>query len=187
VEAGIGMFTLRSAILSWSNFDIPSIHFNMVHSPPPLLPGASPYKIVTDKRFMSRAARGGNSRSTNGTVTLRHSSTIPYAKSTAEEQSSEQASQFFKNLLLEGLGASQGDVSDLYTGNWDPEHTNGSGATNGRGWGLGKSDGRDDHNPDITWDGNGSVQPSSLDEMNDLVSLSINFLRLVKLTSEDIQ
>lgn len=56
------------------------------------------------------------------------------------------------------------DVSNLFVGNWDPGHSNG---TNGRGWGKGH-DGRDNHGPNICWDTNGSVQPIGLEEMSEV-------------------
>lgn len=108
-------------------------------------------------------------------MTLRRSSTTPYAKSTAEDaQASEPdvspASRYLKNMLLDGVNASNGSISELYTGKWDPGHTNGG--TNGRGWG--RSEGADTTTTHIGWDGNGSVNPIVADEMSELEQTLFN-------------
>jgi len=135
---------------------------------------------------------GGPSRDrknnrTNGTVTLRRSSTTPFTKSsavdgsletTAELEESQQSISFYeqsadtrysKNQMLEvfraqqNLEATSRDVSSLFVNNWNPGHSNGA---NGRsGWG--KHDGRDTHGPHTCWDSDGSVQPISLEEMTE--------------------
>ncbi|RDL30795.1 GYF protein [Venustampulla echinocandica] len=128
-------------------------------------------------------------RSTNGTLTLRRSSTTPFAStasqgesqlstSSSEIQSSQQASnsaydlptdaRYSKNQLLdiyraqEDPGAANGEISRLFVNNWNPERSNGA---NGRsGWGK-SNDGRDTYGPEICWDINGSVRPVGLQEM----------------------
>jgi PERQ amino acid-rich with GYF domain-containing protein len=108
-------------------------------------------------------------------VTLRRSSTTPFAKSSsgsappteAPPQSSTNSERYGKNQLLdifraqESLEASNRDVAGLFAPNWNP-HSNG---TNGRGWGV--HDSRDNNGPDVCWDNNGSVHPIGLDEMTE--------------------
>jgi PERQ amino acid-rich with GYF domain-containing protein len=78
--------------------------------------------------------------------------------------------RYTKDRLLDIYKAQQNsdapsrDVSNLFVGNWDPGHLNG---TNGRGWGK-SHDGRDSHGPTVCWDANGSVQPIGLEEMSDV-------------------
>lgn len=130
-----------------------------------------------------RSARGdgssgdwGRNNRTNGTVTLRRSSTTPFAKSSSgsaplptptEVPYSTNSERYGKNQLLdifraqENLEASNRDVASLFAANWNPN----SNGTNGRGWGV--HDSRDSNGPDICWDANGSVHPIGLDEMTE--------------------
>ena len=130
-----------------------------------------------------------DSRATNGTLTLRRSSTTPFAQTSsqgemplptpgADAQSSQQTSmyeqstdtRYSKNQLLdiykgqEEVGALQRDVSHLFVNNWNPEHSNG---TNGRsGWGK-TNDGRDSYGPEICWEPHGNIRPMGLEEMSE--------------------
>jgi PERQ amino acid-rich with GYF domain-containing protein len=107
-------------------------------------------------------------------VTLRRSSTTPFAKSSgsalpteALPQSVTNAERYGKHQLLdifraqENLEASNRDVAGLFAPNWNP-HSNG---TNGRGWSV--HDSRDNNGPDVCWDNNGSVHPIGLEEMTE--------------------
>jgi PERQ amino acid-rich with GYF domain-containing protein len=132
-----------------------------------------------------------DNRTANGTLTLRRTSTNPFAASqqpsvetAATTPSSEVPqpsaianyesqldSRYSKNKLLD-LYKSQsqpestnGDVTRLYTNNWDPTQTS---TSNGRGWGK-LADTRDNsHGPDVCWDQSGQVQPIGLEEMSAL-------------------
>jgi hypothetical protein len=113
-------------------------------------------------------------------VTLRRSSTAPYAKSIAEGPSTQTfetqtAPSYGSNRVIDLFrrqDASSVDVSDLYTENWEPGHTNG---TNGRGWGK-AVDGRETNGPDMCWDTTGKVEPFSLDEKTELEkAVSLHF------------
>ncbi|KAG9234065.1 hypothetical protein BJ875DRAFT_27427 [Amylocarpus encephaloides] len=130
-----------------------------------------------------------DSRATNGTLTLRRSSTTPFAQTSSQGemllptpgpdmQSSQQTSmyeqstdtRYSKNQLLdiykgqEEVGVPQRDLSHLFINNWNPEHSNG---TNGRsGWGK-TNDGRDSYGPEICWDTHGNIRPMGLEEMSE--------------------
>ena len=89
--------------------------------------------------------------------------------------------RYTKDRLLDIYKAQQSadapsrDVANLFVGNWDPGHSNG---TNGRGWGK-SHDARDSHGPTVCWDANGSVHPIGLEEMSEVersVSSLITFV-----------
>ena len=129
-------------------------------------------------------------RPVNGTLTLRRSSTTPFAQSSQGEpplptQSAETTSvqqqsslsydrssnaRFSKSQLLDIYRAQQdsdalnGDVSTLFTNTWDPGHSNGA---NGRGWGK-SGDTRDSYGPDVCWNSSGDGQPIGLEETSEL-------------------
>ncbi|RFU29861.1 hypothetical protein B7463_g6465, partial [Scytalidium lignicola] len=133
-----------------------------------------------------------DTRTTNGTLTLRRSSTAPYGQQSSQgdsvlpaqnsdiqgssqqptntmyEQSTE--TRYSKDQLLDifrsnqGSETANGDVSRLFTSTWDPGHSNGA---NGRGWGK-TNDSRETHGPEVCWDQNGTVQPIGLEEMSAL-------------------
>jgi len=98
-------------------------------------------------------------------VTLRRSSTTPYAKSTAD---SETQHGFGANHLVEVFRkqdiSSKVDVSHLFTNSWDPGHTNGA---NGRGWGK-NTDRQDSNAPESCWSTDGKIAPRTLEEKTDL-------------------
>lgn len=140
--------------------------------------------------FLYRSRR--DARTTNGTLTLRRSSTAPYAQQPSQgdsvltthssdiQSSSQQPTttlyeqptetRYSKDQLLDIFRSQQtsdalnGDVSRLFTSTWDPGHSNGA---NGRGWGK-TNDSRETHGPEVCWDQNGSVQPIGLEEMSAL-------------------
>jgi PERQ amino acid-rich with GYF domain-containing protein len=147
--------------------------------------------IVNKKPKKSRPPR--NQTRTNGTVTLRRSSTNPLAQSAqAQAQGSappppanadaqplqlqsnpsyeqQTVTRYSKEDLLDVYraqqesGAANDDVNGLFVSGWDPGHSNGA---NGRGWGK-SNDGRDNHSPGVCWDANGSARPISLEEMSE--------------------
>jgi PERQ amino acid-rich with GYF domain-containing protein len=92
-----------------------------------------------------------------------------YESSTDPRYTKDRILDIFKTQ--QNSDAPRRDVSNLYVGNWDPGHSNG---TNGRGWGK-SHDGRDNHGPTVCWDANGSVQPIGLEEMSE-VERSVSFL-----------
>jgi len=100
-------------------------------------------------------------------VTLRRSSTTPYAKSTADSET-QQPDRFGANHLVDVFRrqdpSSKIDVSHLFTNNWDPGHTNGA---NGRGWGK-NTDRQDSNAPESCWSQDGKVAPKMLEEKTDL-------------------
>ncbi|KFY76867.1 hypothetical protein V499_03558 [Pseudogymnoascus sp. VKM F-103] len=134
-------------------------------------------------------------RSSNGTLTLRRSSTNPnavpgQAVPQVEQSTTSSASDSFftqytnnpgseapvdtrysKDAILDIYKAHQSsvssndDVARLFVNNWNPEQQNSSGA---RGWGK-SNDTRDhNHGPEICWDQSGEVQPIGLQDMSDV-------------------
>lgn len=156
--------------------------------PPP--PKTTLYDYCANPKVSRNRARREN-RPSNGTVTLRRSSTTPVAQvsshiepplptPSAETPSSyqqlnqgyDQQSEFrySRNQLLEiykqqqESGALERDISHLYEPGWDPRQSNGA---NGRSsWGK-STDGRDSYGPNIAWEPKGNVLPISLDEMTE--------------------
>lgn len=140
------------------------------------------------ENFVPYRSRREN-RPASGTLTLRRTSTTPFAQSSGENASipntaselsgvSQSVSGYepvadyrlSKEALLqiyrnqEESGAFNTDVSDLYENGWNPGQTS---ATNGRsGWGK-VNDNRDNHGPDVCWDVNGDVRPISFEDMSE--------------------
>lgn len=158
--------------------------------PVPRPPRTTLEDYLTNARPLRNRARREN-RPSNGTVTLRRSSTTPVAQApsqgepplptpSAETPASyqppnsiyEQSTEFrySKNQLLDlyraqmDSGASNGDISHLFENGWDPKQANGA---NGRSsWGK-SSDGRDTQGPNIAWEPKGNIQPIGLEEMSE--------------------
>lgn len=140
---------------------------------------------MANASFENYRARREN-RPANGTLTLRRTSTTPFAQSSQGDTPSLPTSstdipssssyeqpvdrRLSKETLLqiyrsqEEAGAFDGDVSELYANGWNPGH---SSVANGRsGWGK-ASDGRDNHGPDVCWDMHGDVRPIGFEEMTE--------------------
>jgi PERQ amino acid-rich with GYF domain-containing protein len=156
--------------------------------PPP--PRTTLEVYLANPRPSRNRARRDN-RSSNGTVTLRRSSTTPVAQApsqgepplptpSAENPVSYQPSnpvydqstefRYSKSQLLDiyraqiESGGSNGDISHLLENGWDPKQSNGA---NGRGsWGK-SSDGRDAQGPNVAWESKGNIQPINLEEMTE--------------------
>ncbi|PMD35994.1 hypothetical protein L207DRAFT_587025 [Hyaloscypha variabilis F] len=156
--------------------------------PPP--PRTTLDDYLANARPSRNRARREN-RASNGTVTLRRSSTTPVAQppsqgepplptpsaetpATYQPSSSmyDQSTEFrySKSQLLDiyrtqmESGASNGDISHLFENGWDPKQSNGA---NGRSsWGK-ISDGRDAQGPNIAWEPKGDIQPIGLEEMSE--------------------
>ena len=165
-------------------------HFdgNVRQVPPPPMTTISDY-LANPKISRNRARR--ENRPSNGTVTLRRSSTTPVAQPsqqgepplptpTAENPATYQPSslmydqstefRYSKSQLLDiyraqvESGATNGDISHLFENGWDPKQSNGA---NGRAsWGK-SSDGRDAQGPNIAWEPRGDIQPIGLEEMSE--------------------
>ena len=158
---------------------------NGVHPSPILAKLIAESMAMTEAEFQNRSRK--DARPANGTLTLRRTSTTPFAQAASQgdaplhtpgadiqqhpstyEQSTD--TRYSKSQLLdifrsqEEMGALQGDVSRLYVDNWNPEQSNGA---NGRsGWGK-SNDGRETYGPEICWDTNGQIRPVGLEEMSE--------------------
>lgn len=145
-----------------------------------------PYAILsqTTANYVDGRARR-ESRPTNGTLTLRRSSTTPFAQSSSQAEpplptptaeapghnyyndsseyriSKEQLLDIYK--AQEDSGARNGDVSHLFESGWNPGQSNGGSRAS---WGK-SSDNRDNHAADICWDTSGNIQPIGLEDMTE--------------------
>jgi PERQ amino acid-rich with GYF domain-containing protein len=156
--------------------------------PPP--PKTTIYDYLANPKISRNRARREN-RPSNGTVTLRRSSTTPVAQASSQGEpplptpsaesslSYQQLNPIYdqstdfrysKSQLLDFYraqvesGAANGDISHLYENGWDPKQSNGA---NGRSsWGK-SSDGRDTQGPSIAWEPKGNIQPIGLEEMTE--------------------
>ena len=164
-------------------------HFdgNVGQIPPP--PRTTIEDFLANPKISRNRARREN-RASNGTVTLRRSSTTPVAQPpqgepplptpTAETPATYQPSslmydqptefRYSKNQLLDiyraqvESGTANADISHLFESGWDPKQSNGA---NGRSsWGK-NSDGRDAQGPNIAWEPRGDIQPIGLEEMSE--------------------
>ena len=132
----------------------------------------------------TRARR--DNRGTNGTLTLRRSSTTPFAQSSSQDaplptpiETPQQPSTLYENnenaryskdQLLDMYktyresGSTNADVARLLHPEFDPWQVNG---TNGRAsWGK-STDGRDTYDPTVCWDKQGSNEPILLHRMSE--------------------
>jgi PERQ amino acid-rich with GYF domain-containing protein len=167
---------------------MPGLDENTGRVPPP--PRTTLDDYLANARPSRNRARRDN-RPSNGTVTLRRSSTTPVAQASSQGEpplptpsaetpasyqqpnsTYEQSTDFrySKSQLLDiykaqvESGASNGDISHLLENSWDPKQSNGA---NGRaGWGK-SNDGRDAQGPGICWESKGNVQPIGLEEMTE--------------------
>lgn len=151
--------------------------------------------MLTDHR-----ARREN-RGTNGTVTLRRSSTTPHGSSLSQSsqeiaplptiddqmplnsgqaQDVDGGRRYTREALLEiyrNTQSSDFDVSRLLDTSWDPESASANG---GRGWGKTGENRDNNYGPDVCWDQPGNLEPIGLDDMSALEKSVGSYIDMIR-------
>lgn len=150
--------------------------------------------LGTDELTPTSARSRRENRSTNGTLTLRRSSTNPFGTSHQTSQSEGNAStptselpptqsQLYSSTNNEAQGDyrySKSTLLDIFRAQQANENSQGdvskllvntwdpghTNGTNGRGWSKGDSAGNS-HGPEACWDESGSTLPIGLEEMTE--------------------